>query len=416
MRKQSSTYLLVLAAILVVIAGGCQPTNSGLPPTSAGAAAVAASATPVASATQPPPSATWTPAPPSATPTPAATATPQAYGPTNFPPGINPLTGLPASDPALLERRPVDVKVQLFPRSGRPAYGISKADNIWEYYQNGGLTRMHTIFYGNNADHVRPIRSARLFDAQIIRMYKSIFAFGGADQRILNQLMNSEFADRLVLEGGSKSCPPMCREEPNTFNFLWTNTAELQKYITAKGVANGRQNLDGLVFDPQAPAKAETAPGKRINTRYSISAYSQWDYDPAQGKYVRQQDTIEASTPQEEKFEPMIDGATGQSVSADNVMVVLAEHQLASEFTPVFGPNSIIRVNLEGEGDAYAFRDGQAYKLRWHRANPEGLISFTFPDGTPYAMKPGNTWFEVMGQTSGVQTPETGWRFQYSFP
>jgi hypothetical protein len=47
---------------------------------------------------------------------------------------INPLTGLPAADPALLDRRPVMVKVSNFPRLGRPHAGLSFADIVFDYY------------------------------------------------------------------------------------------------------------------------------------------------------------------------------------------------------------------------------------------------------------------------------------------
>ena len=103
------------------------------------------------------------------------------FGPNNFPEGINPLTGLQVSNPENLNRRPVAVKIQIFPRGQRPPFGVNSADIVFDYYQNNGITRFHSIFYGENVDQAGPIRSARLFDGQLIKMYKSIFAFGGAD-------------------------------------------------------------------------------------------------------------------------------------------------------------------------------------------------------------------------------------------
>ena len=50
------------------------------------------------------------------TPEPTSTAQPVIYGPTNFPDGINPLTGLQVADPDLLERRPIAVKINIVPR------------------------------------------------------------------------------------------------------------------------------------------------------------------------------------------------------------------------------------------------------------------------------------------------------------
>ena len=87
----------------------------------------------------PSPSPTSTTQVPTETPIPEATDPVQAYGPSNFPPDVNPLTGLVISDPSLLDRRPVAVKVQIFPRGQRPPFGISLADIVYDYYQNNGF-------------------------------------------------------------------------------------------------------------------------------------------------------------------------------------------------------------------------------------------------------------------------------------
>ena len=72
---------------------------------------------------------------PTLTPTPAeppetANYPIEGYGPGDFPEQINPLTGLKAVDPALLDRRPMIVKIQNAPRDSRPAWGLSLADHV----------------------------------------------------------------------------------------------------------------------------------------------------------------------------------------------------------------------------------------------------------------------------------------------
>ena len=173
---------------------------------------------------------------PAATETPTATATPEypveGYGPSGFPTDINPLTGLKVADPALLDRRPLAIKVPNLPRTVRPQWGLSLADIVYEYYTEEGSTRFIGLFLGNNAETVGPIRSARFFDGNIVRMYKAILAFGSGDQRVRNRLYSAEYANRLVSEYPAK-CPPMCRYEPNGVDYLITNTAELTKYAKA---------------------------------------------------------------------------------------------------------------------------------------------------------------------------------------
>lgn len=366
------------------------------------------------------PTSTHTPIPPTDTPAPTSTPTntptplpPEDYGPDNFPEDVNPLTGLSVKDQSLLERRPMAVKIQMFPRAGRPPWGISLADIVFDYYNNNGMTRFNAIFYGNDAEQAGPIRSARLFDADVVRMYKAIFAFGGAYELILNEFLYSEFWDRLVFEG-SNTCPVMCRVEPEGYNHLVTDTKELNPYAAENnGVDISRQNLNGMTFQLEPPDGGQ--PGEELSIRYSISAYTRWDYDAASGRYLRYQDTLEAQNEAEETYEALIDRLTNEQVAADNVVVIFAPHSLA--FGRQFGANEIIDINLESSGQAYAFRDGQVYQVRWNRPTPESSLYLTYPDGSPFPYKQGITFYQMVGSYSTVEEREAGtWRFEQHFP
>jgi len=348
------------------------------------------------------------PLPPTANPS----SGPVSYGPDNFPANVDPLTAQQISNPTLLERRPLAVKVQIFPRGQRPPWGVSMADLVYDYYQNFGLTRFHTIFYGNDAEIVGPIRSARLLDIDLVYMHKSIFAFGSAEQRTYSRLFNKEFANRLVVEGYA-NCPPMCRVDPNGYNYLVANTSELSKYVTQKGVDNVRQNLNGMTFNAIIPPGGQQ--GQQLSIRYSISAYLRWDYDQASGRYLRFQDTQEAQDLQSEGYEALTDRLTGQQLTADNVVVLVVPHQYAFNSHP--GPNEVVDILLSGSGPAYAFRDGQVFVATWNRAVQDAVLFLSLPDGTSYPFKPGNTWYQIVGQSSKIQNDVAGvWRFQFWIP
>lgn len=371
----------------------------------------------------PVPSATFTPLPsPTETiaPPPSATVEPTAaptelvqVGPDNFPSQVSPFTGLQASDPYWLDRRPLAVKIQIFPRGQRPVMGASFADIIYDYYQNNGMTRFHAIFYSQNAEEVGPIRSARLLDAELMNMYKTALAFGGADWRILKRFTEQGLTDRLIREAPG-NCPPMCRIDPNGYNFLVTNTIELTNYVVAKGIGNDRQPINGMFFDPNPPPGG--LPGTQIYVRYSISAYNRWDYDPASGSYLRFQDTQESSSNGEnEAYAPMIDKLTGAQLTAQNVVILAAAHDYAYQSRT--GSSEIIEIKLNGTGQAYAIRDGLFYEVTWNRPAKDSVLYLTFPDGSLYPFKPGNTWFQVVGETTQTTNPfENVWRIVFGFP
>jgi hypothetical protein len=65
-----------------------------------------------------------------------------------FPPGINPLTGLPVADPSLLNIPAVLISISHFPAAARPQAGLSFAPFVYEFSITGGETRFLAAFYG----------------------------------------------------------------------------------------------------------------------------------------------------------------------------------------------------------------------------------------------------------------------------
>jgi hypothetical protein len=76
------------------------------------------------------------------TPTTTATHAPIAYGPNNFPSGINPLTGQPVLDPKNLLNPPALISVTNFPPSARPQAGLSYSPFVFELYIGALLRRL----------------------------------------------------------------------------------------------------------------------------------------------------------------------------------------------------------------------------------------------------------------------------------
>lgn len=376
-------------------------------------AACGTAAQPAATPTSslPPASPTVTAPPPTEIPSATPTAPPPAdeFGPAGFPAGVNPLTGLAVPDPALLERRPLLIKVSNLPRSVRPQWGLSLADLVFEYYTEEGSTRFAALFYGNDAGTVGPIRSARFVDAHLIRGYKAAFAFGSAYQKVLERLFSSEFADRLVIEGSST---PLKRYDPNGMNQLVVDTAALSAYITQKGVENGRQNLDGMFFKRTPPTTELTGSGigEHVTVRYSGSIYNRWDYDPASGRYLRSADKADDfSGGLNEQYALQTDRLNDQPLAFDNVVVLYVLNEYYSQ-TP-----EVLDIQLVGSGNAYLFRDGKAYQVTWKR-DPNSVLTLLDPNGNPFPFKPGTTWFEIVGLRTVVQEDAAGWRFTHHMP
>lgn len=348
---------------------------------------------------------------PTAAAAPLASATPL---PTRPPaalveaPEINPLTGLPA-EARLLGRRPILVKVENLPRANRPQWGLSFADHVYEYYTEEGTTRFGAVYYGQNAEKVAPIRSARFFDIQLIEMYKAIFVFGNAYQDLLEELFSRSFSDRLLVEQPG-SCPYLCRVEVNFENILMTNTEALGEYLQQLGIDNGPQELNGLVFQPEPPIGGEEA--AQIFVRFSGAIYNRWDYDAPSAKYQRYSDAENDLSWSNEVYELLTDRLTGEPIAADNLVILLAE------YVPLVKTEEaeVNDINLVGSGQAYVARQGRLYNAQWQRQKPGELITLVGEDGAPFPLKPGQTWFEVLGKTSRFKQEGATWRFVFWMP
>ncbi|HVP21038.1 MAG TPA: DUF3048 C-terminal domain-containing protein [Anaerolineaceae bacterium] len=397
--------------ILATLAAGCQSVTATPTALPTATLPVLPSVIPTSIPSDTPtiaPSSTPTVAVPTVTATPAYPA--NGYGPTNFPTDVDPLTGLQVSNPTLLNRRPIVIKVENLPREDRPQWGLTLDDITYEYYTEQGGTRFAAIFYGQDATQVGPIRSARFFDFNVVQMYKGVFAFGYAYADLFSAIMSSDFANRVILEG-TNSGPALSRFDPNGHNFLIANTTQFPTVLAAKKINNDRQNLDGMSFNLTQPSGGN--PGSQLYVRYSAAIYNRWDYNPATGTYARFVDAADDPNRNNEQYVQLTDRLTSQPVTASNVVMVYVDHQYVKKTSTT----EVFNMKLIGTGKAYVARDGQLYQVTWKRAKQNDVLTFVNKDGTPFALKPGQTWVEVLGNSSTLTDMKNGaWKFTWLIP
>lgn len=325
----------------------------------------------------------------------------------------NPLTGLPVADPSLLERRPMAIKVANAPDYVRPQSGLTLADVVYEYYIEWGDTRFIAVMYGNDAQKVGPVRSGRYFDEHITRMYHAFFVFKFADPREYSYFKGSDLLDFLVVPGNA-SCPPFVlgpdqgREVYNNFFF---DTTKFAACIAKKGVDNSRQPIRSGFFSSAPVAGALKV--NRIYTRYSSYSYNYWEYDAATRKYFRYQETETMINGKPEAYAPLTDAETGLPVTADNVVMLFVPHTFATQNEQ---EDEIFHVDMVGSGEAFLFRDGTAFPARWYRTDIDQPILIATLDGIPLFLRPGRTFYQVIGETSTYTQNGTDWRFYFDTP
>jgi len=335
--------------------------------------------------------------------------------PVTLPGPINPLTGLPVSDPALLNRRPMAVKVANFPRYIRPQSGLTLADQVFEYYIEAGLTRFVAVLYGNDSEWVGPVRSGRFFDENIQRMYQSYLVFKYADKRVLTYFNATDFADFLVVPS-KRACPPfrpLDSRNVEVYSNTYFNTVAWKDCVEKDKLPNDPPSFRGGLFDENYIPPFELA-GNMIYTYYSQDAYHYWLYVPETGEYARFQEIDDTRNGQAESYAPLVDRVTATTVHAANVVMLFAYHTFANPFDE---DDEVYHIDLTGSGEAYVFRDGVGIVARWSRPFVNQPLALTdTATGTPISLKPGITFYEVIGTNSYADQDAGEWHFHHTTP
>ncbi|HEY3311954.1 MAG TPA: DUF3048 domain-containing protein [Anaerolineales bacterium] len=341
------------------------------------------------------------------TPTPGAVLPVLQYSLT-IPADMDPLTGLKPANADVLNRRPLAVKVSTFPRGIVRPYqsGLTRADVVYEYYIEDGLTRFIAVYYSKDAERAGPVRSGRYFDEYIMRMYHAALVFANADERVEKHLLESDLMHLLFLPRDD-NCPPLCRDTTiEGYNNVFVNTAGVGPKLSDNSHQDVRASLFGALLYPMS-----VLPIKRVYTHYSVYSYNYWEYDPDNFNYKRYSDAADAtSLAQDEVYAPHIDHLTGAQLTADNVVVLFVPHIFHNEYDRA---DQLIDINLTGTGDAYLFREGNMLKVKWVRDLVDQPIQLRDDNDHLVPLKPGVTYYQVIDPESTLK--QTGENMEFFF-
>ena len=333
---------------------------------------------------------------PSPTIAPTETPSPQ-FAPT-LEPGFNPFPGLPA-DEATLNRRPLLIKLANTVEV-RPQTGLQAADVVVEHYVEGGITRFTALYLTNAPEKVGSVRSCRLIDKELPLIFDTALMCSGMSGGVKEILraspvhqneytMISDFGEceaaGVPREGG---CPLF--RDPPSFAYaphnLWANAPNAWAELTERG-KNQPSVFHSWRFNVLTPTVGLTLTEVSLAYRSGVVG---WAYDPASGAWERSL-----------SGQPFTDRATGEVITAANVLALEAPHVNTLIQEDATGARSI-EIQLWGEGPAKFFRDGHMILGSWRRPSDVGVLELFGEDGQPYPMKPGNTWIQLVPQDLAI--------------
>lgn len=335
---------------------------------------------------------------PTASPVPTATAVPlpDPVGPESYPANVNPLTGLVVTDPSLLARRPLLIKISNAPEVVRPQSSTSHADWIIEHYAEGGWTRFSALFYGEDADHIGSVRSTRLVDLHLAPSFDAILVFSGGANGVIDMVRESGLYPYNAISPqfgyGEPYFVRFPREGLDFEHTLFTSTDILRDWLAEREVRQEPAfSTPGYLFDVMPPAGGQPASALQVDFFRNQVV---WRYDPVSGAYLRWMDGL-----------PHTDATNGEQLAFENVIVIRAFHEYVDLFPEkYFGSEMSWDIYLMEGGPAMLFRDGMVFEGRWERDEIGDLITFYGPDGEPLALKPGHSFIEITASAEGPYT------------
>jgi len=278
---------------------------------------------------------------------------------------------------------------------------------VFEYFIGAGATRFTAIYYGQDAEKVGPVRSARLIDASLGLAYNTVFGFASADPFVFSRVVRN-LGDRAITLGDA-TCPALCRTGDGDVNSVFADTALLTQYAVEKReVDPARPNLDGMTFDVNPPVGGVA--GDWIQAAFSPFSISEWRYDAGAQAYLRWIEEVDAAG--NVSMVELTDRETSEQLAFKNVVVVFVQY---NELKPTLH-EVVLLGNVTGLR-ALLFRDGQMYDILWKSIEANQPLQFFTQEGEHIPFSPGNTWFEVVGLSSTVDETEPGhWQVNFLLP
>ncbi len=288
---------------------------------------------------------------------------------------LSPINGLPVTDPALLNRRLLAVKLDNHPNA-RPHSGVNKADAVFEIRVEG-ITRFLTLWMQSDAEFLGPMRSGRPTDATLLTaLNQPTFAISGAQGWVQNMIRSMDI--NLLTETTPAAFRVGFRRAPHN---LYTTTDGLR----ADADAREFQDLPptGPIWEfGGMPATAAPVSAVHIDFR---GTDVDWTWDPTTRTWLRTADGRESGWRDE-------DGTEGRI--GFPVLIGLESEQYSN--------NGLPSSHTTGSGLAWVFADGKVVEGTWTREAETEWYTLTDADGNTIAVPPGQVWISLVPDTGGL--------------
>ena len=301
--------------------------------------------------------------------------------------------GFTAVNPGSQPLRPVVVQIDnAIP--ARPALNLGQAHTVFEYVAEGGVTRFSALYTVDDPGIVGPIRSARLTSLEVARQFEALLVYHGASTGVQDRIWNGGIYFMSFNTPDTTGFHSRLGNRPAPHNSI-ARLTDVRRYAGSKGVPLNMEDW------PDYPRGDVLAPpggsASRVSVGFAGPDGAPWAdyradfrYVPETGRYVR-------ST----GGRADVDAGTNQQISASTVVVQVAPVVVTDIVEDLFGSRSL-DYQLQGQGKAHFFRDGQFWEGCWRRDDPFGPTTFVGPDGATFPLAKGQTWIALAAPNTPI--------------
>jgi len=300
-----------------------------------------------------------------------------------------PLTGLPLGG-GVPTRRPLYVKIDNNP-TARPHYGISQADQVYEWLVEGLTTRLAAVFQSRQPDVIGSVRSARMTDRPILPSLGAVMVYsGGGPEELMGLHYDDAVAQRYVDLSPGYGWGYRVPFRPAPYNYFTTYQA-LRDAVAAAPRGDEPVTVHAWDFlpasskDPLAGGFADSVAASSLSVPYRAGFAVRYEYDPASRAYARFDNGVRE-----------VDAANGEVVAARNVVVILTEVHFTEEWglDPAGSPK--LDMQLTGTGRGLVFRDGRREEVTWSRPDIFDVFLLRNANGELVRLSSGQTWIHIV--------------------
>lgn len=305
----------------------------------------------------------------------------------------NPLSGVFYSKEeasAWAGRRPLAVMIDNHALARPHQFGLSKADIVYEAVAEGGITRFLAVFHSQPAEKLGPVRSSRVYYIDWALEFPAYYAHVGGAGTPGPADINTYIAKNNVLSLNQFRLGSPTYTYGGDVLLGSIILSHIDYTSTAKLWEAGESLYPGTNFLPEFAVwkfKADAPFGDRPQSQEisfdfdGLPLYAgRWVYDQKNNSYFRFQGGS-----------PHLDQATGQQLSAKNVVLVQMQQSFVGDGTG----HSLY--STTGEGEATLYRDGKEILATWKRPSLSSRMLF-YERGTTQELEfdRGSTWIEII--------------------